>query len=168
MFYSLIVLAAISRVLPHPPNFTAVGALALFAGANGSRRTAWTVPLLALVASDVIIGFYNPLVMAFVYGGFAASIWIGWRFLRAKTSPLRIVISTLSGSIVFFVLSNFACWLAGMYPRTLIGLGECYVMALPFFRNTVLGDFTYSAALFGLYELAIWRSAKSRAMRAAS
>jgi hypothetical protein len=154
VIYALLVLAALSRLLPHPANFTPIGALGLFAGALLPRRTGWLVPIAALLLSDLIIGLYNPLVMAFVYGGFAVGGLLGSQFLRRQRSPLRLLVCSLTGATAFFVLSNFGCWAAGMYPRTAAGLAQCYAMGLPFFRNSLLGDVFYTAALFSLYALA--------------
>lgn len=154
MFYVLTLLCAASRLLPHPPNFTPIGALALFAGAYADRRSAWTVPLAALLISDAFLGFYNPLLMAFVYGGFVVGGLLGHRFLREHRSAARIGALAITNSVIFFVLSNFGVWVGGMYPHTWEGLARCYVMAIPFFRNTLLGDLFYTAALFGLYEAA--------------
>jgi hypothetical protein len=154
MFYILILLCAASRLLPHPPNFTPIGALALFAGAYANGRSAWAFPLAALLISDSLLGFYNPLVMAFVYGGFAIGGLLGRRFLRERRSAARIGALAITNSIAFFVISNFGVWVVGMYSHTWEGLAHCYVMAIPFFRNTLLGDLFYTAALFGLYESA--------------
>jgi hypothetical protein len=154
VFPSLILLVALSRVLPHPANFAPIAALGLFAGAYSNRRSSWLIPLAALLAGDFLIGFYNPLVMLFVYAGFAVSGLLGRSFLQNRRSALRIGACSLASAMAFFTLSNLGCWLAGMYPHTLAGLGQCYFMAIPFLRNTVLGDIFYTAALFGLYELA--------------
>lgn len=154
MVYALVVLAALSRLVPHPANVAPLGALGLFAGATLSRRFGWLVPLGALLLSDAFLGFYNPLLMAFVYGGFAVGGLLGKWFLREKRTPQRLLACSLLNATAFFVLSNFGCWVIGMYPHTLSGLTQCYVMALPFFRNTLLGDLFYTVALFGLYALA--------------
>lgn len=168
MFTALAVLTAVVRLLPHPANFTPVGALGLFAGAHGRSRAALLVPLIALLAGDLLLGFYNPIIMAAVYGGFAVSVWIGHRFLRHSHASRRVAVSAVASSAAFFLLTNFACWLVGMYPRTLAGLGSCYAMGLPFFRNTLAGDLLYTAVLFGLYVLAQRRAAQRVAMDAAS
>lgn len=168
MFYVLIVLAAASRLLPHPANFAPIGALGLFAGAYANRGTAWAVPLLTLLASDAILGFYNPLSMAFVYSGFAISSLLGCRFLRQERTSWRLGACSLGSGISFFLLSNFGCWVTGMYAHTWSGLGQCYVMAIPFFGNTLLGDVFYTVVLFGMYELAQQWQARRRAARLAS
>lgn len=162
MIYVLILLAAASRLLPHPLNFAPIGALGLFAGAYLNRRTAWVLPLLALLASDAFIGFYNPISMLFVYGGFAVSGLLGCRFLRERRGAARLALCSLASATAFFLLSNFGVWLGGMYGHTTEGLIRCYVMAVPFFRNTLLGDLFYTGALFGSYEGIRWWVARRR------
>ena len=167
MFYAIIALAAFSRLVPHPLNFAPIGALGLFAGSYLDRRWAWVVPLAALLLSDAVLGFYSPLLMLFVYGGFAAGALLGHRFLRESRTPLRILGCSLASASAFFLLSNFGCWVVGMYPHTLTGLTQCYAMALPFFGNSLLGDLFYSTALFSLYALALRVAAKNQIAGAA-
>ncbi len=145
----LILLAAASRLLPHPPNFAPVAAIGLFAGAMLDRRAAWLVPLVALLLSDLIIGFYHPVGMLWNYVAFAACLMIGSGLLARGRSLPRLAGATLSSAVVFFALSNFGMWASGYYPRTWAGLVECYVAALPFFRNTLVSDVVFVAALFG-------------------
>lgn len=166
MYALVIVLVASARLLPHPPDFTPVGALGLFAGARASGKYAWLVPVAALLVSDALIGFYSPVVMACVYGGFAVTAGLGGVLLRRRQSAVRVGLGALVGSLAFFTLSNFGCWLAGMYPHTLGGLARCYVMALPFYRNSLLGDLIWSAALFGTYDVAGAWAARRHASRA--
>ena len=160
MYVLLVLLAALSRLLPHPLNFAPIGALGLFAGAYLSRRGGWLLPLAALLLSDAVTGFYSPLMMAFVYSGFAVSGLLGRAFLRENRTPLRLLLCALAGSTAFFLISNFGIWVMscwiwhGGYPPTFAGLIQCYAMGLPYFRNTVAGDLFYTAALFGLLELA--------------
>ncbi len=151
--FLLVILAALSRLVPHPPNFTPLGALGLFAGSYIAVRRYWLVPLLALLISDIFIGFYHPVTMISVYLGFFICAMIGRMVLRGHRSILRIGATTLSASVIFFALSNFGDWLSGFnYPLTWEGLVTCYVMAIPFFGNTLLGDLFYVALLFGIYE----------------
>jgi hypothetical protein len=145
----LILLAVASRLLPHPPNFAPVAAIGLFAGAMLDRRTAWSVPFLALLASDLIIGLYHPVGMLWNYLAFAACLLLGTGILRRGRSLPRLAGATLGSAVVFFALSNFGMWASGYYPRTWAGLVECYTMAIPFFRNTLLSDVLYTAVLFG-------------------
>jgi len=166
MVVVLILLAAASRLLPHPPNFAPVAAIGLFAGAMLGRRTAWLVPLAALLLSDAVIGFYHPMSMFWNYAGFAACLLLGSTILGPARSLPRFAGATLTSSIAFFALSNFGMWASGYYPRTFAGLVECYVAALPFFRNTLVSDVLYTAALFGgwaLLRAALRRPAPVRA-----
>lgn len=152
--FFLIIFAVFSRLIPHPYNFTPIGALGLFAGAYLSIRRFWLVPIIALLISDIIIGFYHPVTMASVYLSFILCAVIGRSVLLQKRSLLRLATSSLSASCLFFILSNFGDWLSGVnhYPLTFNGLAECYVMAIPFFGNTAIGDLFYVAVLFGVYE----------------
>lgn len=153
MVVVLILLAAASRLLPHAPNFTPVAAIGLFAGAMLGRRTAWLVPFAALLLSDLFLGFYHPTSMFWNYSGFAACLLLGSAFLAPARSLPRFAGATLSSSVAFFALSNFGMWASGYYPRTLAGLGECYVAAIPFFRNTLASDVLYTGLLFGGWAL---------------
>jgi len=153
MVVVLILLAAASRLIPHPPNFAPVAAIGLFAGATLDRRAAWLVPLAALLLSDLFIGFYHPVSMFWNYLGFVACLLLGSGMLARTRSFGRIGAAMLTSSVVFFALSNFGMWASGYYPRTGAGLVACYTAALPFFRNTLASDVLYTAALFGGHAL---------------
>jgi uncharacterized protein DUF6580 len=153
MVFVLIVLAAASRLLPHPPNFAPVAAMGLFAGAFSGRRYAWLVAFGALLASDVVLGFYHPVSMFWNYLAYAACLLLGSGLLARTRSLGRIAGAVLASAVTFFVLSNFGMWASGYYPRTWDGLVQCYVQALPFFRNTLASDVLYSAVLFGAHAL---------------
>ncbi len=151
----LILFAAFSRLIPHAPNFTPLISTALFAGAYLQKRFAFLIPLAALLMSDLVIGFYDFGSMAFVYGSFLLIAAIGLT-MNSKVSAARIAGLSLVGAVLFFVVTNFGVWLLpnSMYPKTLAGLVECYIMAIPFFGNTVLSTLVYSAVMFGAYEAA--------------
>jgi hypothetical protein len=144
--------AATLRLVPHPPNFTPIGAMALFSGAYlGRRALAFVAPLAAVLLSDLVLGFYAG--MGFVYAATALGVLIGWA-LSARRSALRIAGAALASSLVFFVVTNFGMWLfSGFYPRTAEGLAACYVAAIPFFQNSLAGDLFYTALLFGGFAL---------------
>lgn len=145
----LMVLAALSRLLPHPPNFTPLIALAVFGGAAFSNRTLATVVTLgAMLVSDVLLGLHGSLLA--VYGALLVVVFIGSR-INLSASWSRIAGHSFAGALIFFVLSNFAVWLgSGMYPATFEGLVTCYTMALPFFGNSLAGTAVFGFALFGL------------------
>jgi hypothetical protein len=146
----LILLAALTRLMPHYPNFTAVGAIALFGGATFTRKwEAWLVPFAAMFITDLIIGLHGTMIG--VYAAFALVVLIGMQ-IRKKLSVLPLFLASVSASVVFFVITNFAMWSLGtLYPHTPAGLAQCFAMAVPFFHSTLLGDLFFTAALFGAY-----------------
>lgn len=147
----LIILLIISRVIPHIPNVAPIGAMSLFVGANLNWRYAVIIPLIAMYVSDYFIGFHTT--MIFVYGSFLVISILGIS-LKYKKTPIIIFGASLVSSILFFVITNFGVWIAGdIYPPTLDGLISCFVAALPFFRNTLLGDLAYNGIFFGGYAI---------------
>lgn len=147
---ALIVVVATMRLLPHPMNVTPIGALGLFAGAMLPHRMAWLLPVVALLISDMVTGFYALPAMALVYFGFYCSATIGRLWLARQRSPGRLVGAVLASATVFFVISNLSAWLM-YYPRTLEGFVQCYLSAIPFFGRSLLGDALYTTLLFGIY-----------------
>lgn len=161
---SLIALAALTRLLPHPHNFTPIGAMALFGAAYFNRQ--WlmlAVPFAALFLSDLFInnviyrelygGQFTLISSWWIYAAFALVMLIGTGWLRKKVSAIRVLGASLSASAVFFLVTNFSVWVgSGMYPKTLAGLAACYTAGIPFLGNTVLGDLFFSATLFGVFE----------------
>jgi len=153
---SLVALGAIARLLPHPPNFAPVGALSLYSGARLRLWQAYLIPLAILALTDAILamifGFRAFTALTpFVYASFLINVWIG-RHLRETERAWRIGGAALVGSLQFFVITNFAVWATShLYPRTLAGLGECYLLAIPFFGWTLAGDIAYVTLLFGLH-----------------
>lgn len=150
---SAIAAAAVLRLVPHPPNFTPIGAMALFSGAYiGRRPLALLVPLAALFLSDLVLGFYHG--VATVYSATALIVLIGY-FALDRVSPARVGLAALASSILFFTITNLGMWLfSGFYPVTIAGLETCFVAAIPFFQNTVAGDLFYSVLLFGGFRIA--------------
>jgi hypothetical protein len=145
--------AAASRLIPHLPNFSPVTAMALLGGACFvEKRWAFAVPLAALLLSDVLLGFHS--LMPVVYGSFALVVCLGF-WLRTRRTAVPIACATVASSLLFFTLTNFGVWaLQTMYPKTAEGLLACYVAAVPFFGNTLLGDAVYTVVLFGGLALA--------------
>jgi len=135
--------------------------MALFGGVYfTTSRTAFLVPLAAMYLSDLVLGFFVydfgwfHWLMPFVYGSFAVTVCLGL-LIRRRLSPLVVGGAALTGSVLFFILTNFGVWLvSGLYPKTLVGLFGCYVAAIPFFRNMVVGDAAYTLILFGGFALA--------------
>jgi len=144
--------AAALRLVPHPPNFTPIGAIALFGGAHfADKRWAFAVPLAAMAVSDAVLrslfgwGF-DPV----VYATFALIVCLGFLLRSGKIAPLRVAAAAFAAALVFYLTTNFAVWAAGViYPKTLAGLVTCYVAAIPFFGATLAGDLFYSAVIFG-------------------
>lgn len=147
----IIVFAVLLRLMPHLPNMVPIGAMALFGGAYLNKKYALIVPLVAMFISDIFLGFH--VTMPFVYGSFLLIGLIGM-WLRNNKNVKTVVGATLFSSLLFFVITNFGVWLVGgLYPKTLSGFVECYIYALPFFRNTITGDLFYTGLFFCSYEL---------------
>lgn len=157
MPYLFVLAAILLRLLPHPWNVTPLGAMFLFSGATfRSRAESLAVPLAALLLSDYAVihfvygghyGWFSP----YTWGGFVIAGLIGW-ILRQKITLARVVTTSIAASLSFFLISNFGVWVAGrLYPFSMSGLTACYVAALPFFRNSMLGDLAYTAVMFGSY-----------------
>ena len=160
---ALIVLALIGRVIPHPDNFTPVLAVALFGGAILGGPTAYLVPLGAMFLSDLLLGHAFTWMTPVIYGCIVAGTALG-RWLSQNRTWTRTGLAAISGSLLFYIVTNFAVWLAGhgSYARTAEGLLQCYLAALPFFRNGLAGDLFWTALLFGLYDLVRLRARTSR------
>lgn len=160
LFISLVIIAALSRLLPHPPNFTAIGAMALFGGAIiSSNFLKYILPIGALLLSDLVLNntIYSSGEFSLVYPGmiWVYSAFIAIAFLGSKINNANIK-SILGGSvgsaILFFLVTNFGYWVSGaMYPLTLEGFTACYVAAIPFFGSTLLSTLLFSGILFGGY-----------------
>lgn len=165
----LVLFAAFSRLIPHPPNFAPIGAMALFGSAYFSKKhIALIIPVLSMWLSDIVI---NNTIYAQYFDGFTffyqgfywtylAFVLIGLVgfFLLKRTKLQNILIASLSASILFFLVSNFGVWTSGtMYPKDFSGLTACYTAAIPFFKNTLMGNLVYCGVLFGSFELAQYK-----------
>lgn len=150
---AVVVMACVLRLIPHPPNFSPIGAMALFGGAYLVFPALRVVlPVLVLFLSDVVLGFHDQMVAVYASVILVSFLGIG---LGENATAKRVMARSLLGSVLFFVITNFAVWLqSGFYPRTLSGLAECYWLALPFFQNSVAGDLVYTALFFGGWALA--------------
>lgn len=146
---SLIALVILMRLLPHASNITPLYAVALFAAAVFPRRWAVAVPMAAMVTSDLAIGLHSSI--AFTWSGMLVFALLGFG-LASKPTALRVAGSAILGSTVFFLWTNFGVWLVTpMYAQTSAGLAQCYVAALPFFRNSLLGNVAFAGVLFAAY-----------------
>src|SRR5260221_13556624 len=153
----LILFAAFSRLIPHPMNFAPIAAIALFSSVYLNKKSAFIIPVAAMIISDAIIGFYSGI--EWVYGSFVLIALIGlWLKKRVEGSgagkkTVYIAGTAIVSSILFFAFTNFGVWLSGMfYEMSFKGLIQCYTMAIPFFRNTLTGDLVYTGAMFIIYE----------------
>lgn len=163
-----VLFAALSRLLPHPPNFTPIGGMALFGAAYFSRKyLAFLIPLAAMWLSDLLL---NNLVYAKAYPElYEGFFWFGSLYvymsivligllglaLLRKVKLTTLLGASLAASVLFFLITNFGSWLADpMYPKNAAGLTAAYAAGIPFFWNTLLGDLFYVAVLFGGYEWA--------------
>lgn len=141
------------RLLPHPANIAPVAAVALVSGLYLEGKYRVLIPLVGLFLSDILIGFYHLPVMFAVYGSFALSFILG-NYVKKHKSLSTVVTATLFSSLAFFFVTNFAVWAFGSwYPKTFEGLQLAYFLAIPFFKNTLIGDFFYLSLMAGSFEL---------------
>jgi hypothetical protein len=153
---AVVAAAALARLVPHPQNVTPIAAMALFGGAClMNRKAAYLLPIAAMLLSDLVLGFtrygaFNLFAsQPVVYACILATTAIG-RLIKDRRSVWQVSGATLAGAILFYVMTNFAVWTSGrMYPLTGAGLVECYWKAIPYFQNSLAGDFAFAAALFG-------------------
>ncbi|MEW5894661.1 MAG: DUF6580 family putative transport protein [Candidatus Omnitrophota bacterium] len=146
---ALLVLGILSRFFIHAPNYTPVIALALFGGMYLRKEESLWMPLALMAISDLVLGLHQ--VMVFTWGSVLLISLLGmWQ--KEKKGVLPLAAKSLAAPVLFFILTNFGCWLV-MYPLTFEGFIRCYVAAIPFFRNTLASTIIYSLVLFGAYEL---------------
>ena len=139
------------RLLPHAPNLAPIAAISLFAGAYLNKKIVPWVPLAIMILSDVILGLHN--MIFFTWGAFILVGFLGiW--LKENKSAKNICLSGILSAVLFFLISNFGVWLA-WYPHNLAGFTDCFIKAIPFFRNTMVSNLAFTVVLFGTYELAI-------------
>ena len=165
LILSLLIIGVVGRLVPHPPNVTPIIAIALLAAhAFKNKWIAILIPLTGMWISDLIInnylyaGYYDKFVFfsngsLWIYGAILLAVLIGKVLIRnIKLSTMFL--SSFSASFFFFIITNFGVWLSNMmYPKSLLGLIECYTLAIPFFGNALIGDLIYSVALFTSYSL---------------
>ena len=165
----LIFMAAATRLLPHPPNLTAIGSMALFGGAYfGKKYLAILIPFLALFLSNLVLDnivyaqYYDGFVLfspnsLWVYGSILLIALLGMGLLKKVTMP-KVLVGALSATAIFFLLTNFGAWLSNpIYTKDLSGLLQSYFAGLPFLTNSLIGNLVFSTALFGIYHFATHR-----------
>jgi hypothetical protein len=149
-----IVIAALFRIVPHPPNVAAITGLALFSGAILKNRWAALIPLSAMFLADLAIGFHSG--MIFVYGSFVLISWLG-SLLNPTSTFFKLTGASLTSSVLFFLITNAGVWLlSDAYPNTWNGLLASYTMGIPFFRYTIIGDLLFTLVFFYGYQLVIY------------
>lgn len=153
----IIIFGALCRLIPHPANFTPIAAMALFGGTYlMNKKYAIAIPLLAMFISDLLMqlftgnGFYAEI--PFVYGSIILISMLGF-LLRGREQRQTIMVASLTGSILFFLITNFGTWASGYYGYTSQGLMNAYIAAIPFFRGTLMGDLFYNLLFFGGFAL---------------
>ena len=148
----LVALLTLSRLIPHPPNFTPILGMAVFSGAIISKRIiAYLVPLAAMLLSDLYLGFHAS--MPIIYFSLAVCVLIG-TFIEARVSILSSFLSISFGVIIFFLITNFMVWYgSGMYEHSISGLMTCYFMGLPFVQNTFISSILYGMGAFLIYDI---------------
>jgi hypothetical protein len=173
---TIVLATALFRLVPHWPNFTPVAALALFGAATFERKWLGLIaPVAAMLLSDALIGFHGS--MGAVYVSFGLTWLLGLWALNSQRSGQpsagRIALASVSSSVLFFLITNFAVWYGStFYPQTMAGLMTCYTAGLAFYNGTsfflngLLGDLFFSAVLFGSYYLLQQRFAVLRPVRA--
>ena len=147
---AIIIFAAFTRLIPHPPNFSPIIAIGLFGGAYlKDSKLALIIPLIAMIFTDAFLGFH--LTMVWVYGSLILISMMGI-LLQNRITLKNCTVATVGGSLLFFLVTNFGVWIiSGFYEKSIAGLITCYSMALPFFNNTLAGAVVYSAIMFGGY-----------------
>lgn len=152
--YFFLLIAVVTRLTPHPWHLTLIGAALLFFGAKRSPKE-WIAPLAVLGALDVYLthvwyGYRVSPDQLLTVLWYAFALFIGY-LLVSKVTPIRVISASLISAISFFVVSNFAVWLFGtMYEKTFAGLLQCYTMAIPFFRGTLVSDLVFTPVLFSI------------------
>ena len=170
LIIGIIAVAALSRLIPHPWNFTPIAGIGLFGAAYFSKKSwAFIIPFAALFISDLLVNniyypiffpeFYKGFTLLtsgwyYIYGSFALIILLGFFSLK-KINILSLLGTSLLASILFFLVTNFGVWLTNpaLFAQSPAGLMAAYVAGIPFFWNTLAGDLFYVAVMFGSYEL---------------
>lgn len=163
---AMILLAAMSRLIPHPANFAPIGGMALFGAAYYDKKYwAFIIPVLSMWLSDLVVNnvvyrqYFDHFVWFYqgcywTYGSFVVITLAGF-FILKKIKVMNLVAATFSASFIFFLVSNFGVWFSTeMYPKNMTGLISCYAAGLPFLKNTLVGDVVYTTVFFATFEYA--------------
>ncbi|TGL73671.1 DUF6580 family putative transport protein [Leptospira yasudae] len=153
-----VILSGISRFLPHPSNFTSVGAMTVYSGARVQGWKAFAYPMFMMLVTDFVLSkihgfdwFYEGLPV--VYCSLLVNVFLGRVFLKNNDKFVSVAAVSLLASVQFFILSNFSVWaFSSLYPRTSVGLLTCYIAAIPYFGGTLLGNMIYTPVLFGVLD----------------
>ena len=166
---ALILLCAFSRMIPHMPNFSPLGAIGIFGAAYFTKKwQAFLIPIFSIWLSDLFINnviySQNNGEFTWFYSGFYWQYFtyllipLVGIFIFKKINPQRVIAGALTSSLIFFLVSNFGCWIGNpIYPQNFAGLVASYVAGIPFFNGTLLGDLCYSGILFGSFALAQYK-----------
>ena len=144
----IISLGILSRIVIHTPNFTPVLSMAFLGGMYLKGRPAVLVPLALMIISDFMIGFY-PLM--YVTWGSILLISASGLWFKQRKNFSNVLSGSILSAVIFFMVSNFGAWLT-LYPHTLGGLQQCYILAIPFFRSTLVSTVAYSLVFYTAYE----------------
>lgn len=148
---ALILLSVLSRFLSLPANFSPIMSVALFSGVIfANRKIALIIPIAAMFISDIVLGMHSTMLAVYLSFGLVVGLGINMK----KLSVIGVLGNSILGAIIFFIITNFAVWCAGWYGYSIEGLKTCYLMAIPFFRNTLMSSILYSGLLFGSLYLA--------------
>ncbi len=149
----LVLMLTLARLLPHPPNFTPILAVGIFAGFYFKQFFLSSfIVILSMFIGDIYFGFHNT--MFFTYISLATVVSLG--LIIKKFGFTEIIFAGLLGSVCFFIISNFGVWLVSeIYEKNINGLIQCYIMAIPFFHKTLASTLLYLFVLKFLFELSV-------------
>ena len=162
----LILILALARLIPHPPNFTPIIAVAIMSGYFFKNiNLSFLTLIVAMLVSDLFIGFYENVI--FVYASLLLITFVFYK-ISIKINFKNLFIYSFAGSLIFFILSNFGVWILGSpgvdnlpYDKNLNGLIECYIFAIPFFGNTFLSTLIFAYPGIFIYKsLPTWSSSR--------
>ncbi|MBE8163118.1 MAG: hypothetical protein HAW63_03945 [Bdellovibrionaceae bacterium] len=149
LFFTMVI--AITRLIPHPPNFSPIIAILIWSSSlNLKPKTLMQLLFGTLIISDAFLGFYSFMWIIYpIY--FLLTFGIYWYLKHQKTSIKNISVLGLSSSVGFFLLSNLGVFFtSNLYPISIDGLLQCYIMALPFFQNTLASTFVFLASFYAI------------------